>query len=266
MSHFSRADSSHLPLCRCRWQAGVAVLLAVAVLAGCAGDRKLGRDPRATPEWLYEQAESSTKSANYTNAIFYLEQLESRFPFSDQAKQAQLDLMYVYYRDGQFESAIDAADNFIRENPTHPRVDYAYYIQGLSHYDPSKGVLEKLFRVDTSMRPPVGALDAYVSFSTLVDRFPNSQYAPDATQRIMFLRNRVARYEAHIAKYYIRRGAYVAALRRAHRIVENYYGSNSTYEALEIMLTCYRKLNMGDLAADTERLLEENSHLKNSRG
>jgi outer membrane protein assembly factor BamD len=250
---------------RGRIRAGITALVAIAVLAGCAGDLERS-DPRATPAWLYENAQGSIKSANYTNAIFFLEQLESRFPFSDEAKQAQLDLMYVYYRDGQFESAIDAADNFIRENPTHPRVDYAYYIQGLSQYDPSKGILEKIFRVDITRRPPVGALEAYVAFSTLVDRFPNSEYADDATQRMKFLRNRLARYEGHIAEYYIRRGAYVAALRRAHRIIETYYGSDSTYWALEIMLTCYRNLGMADLAADTERLIEENSHLKDGRG
>ncbi len=243
----------------------LAVLFVAAMLGGCAGDRERGNDPRATPPWLYDKAQDSIKSTNYTNAIFFLEQLESRFPFSDEAKQGQLDLMYVYYRDGQFESAIDAADNFIRENPTHPRVDYAYYIEGLSHYDPAKGVLEKIFRVDTTMRPPVGALEAYTAFSTLVDRFPNSEYAADATQRTKFLRNRLARYEAHIAEYYIRRGAYVGALRRCHRIIETYYGSDSTYWALEMMLESYRELGMGDLAADTERLLEENSHLKNSK-
>ena len=243
----------------------LAMVAAMVMFSGCAGDRDRSNDPRATPPWLYERAQASIKSTNYTNAIFFLEQLESRFPFSDEAKQGQLDLMYVYYRDGQFESAIDAADNFIRENPTHPRVDYAYYIEGLSHYDPSRGVLERLFRVDTTMRPPVGALEAYTSFSTLVDRFPNSEYAADATQRIKFLRNRLARYEAHIAEYYIRRGAYVGALRRLHRIIETYYGSDSTYWALEMMLESYRELGLGDLAADTERLLEENSHLKNSK-
>ena len=243
----------------------LAVFTAVALLSGCAGDRDRSNDPRATPPWLYEKAQYSIKSTNNTNAIYFLEQLESPIPFSDEAKQGQLVRMYDSYRDGQFESAIDAADNFVRENPTHPRVDYAYYIEGLSHYDPSRGVLERLFRVDTTMRPPVGALEAFTAFSTLVDRFPNSEYAPDATQRIKFLRNRLARYEAHIAEYYIRRGAYVGALRRLHRIIETYYGSDSTYWALEMMLESYRKLGLGDLAADTERLLEENAHLKNSK-
>lgn len=241
----------------------VIAVLAGVLLAGCAGEkRRPDRDPAADAAFLYDRSQASMRANNFTNAVFYLEQLEARFPFSDEAKQAQLDLMYAYFRNKEYESAIDAADNFIRENPTHPRVDYAFYIKGLASFDPGTGLLEKIFRVDVTARPPAGAQDAYSAFAALVERFPNSDYYADARQRMVQLRNRLARYQTHIADYYVRRGAYAGALNRAHRVIELYYGAPSTYDALKIMRRCYVKLGMDDLAADTERLLEENAHLK----
>lgn len=198
------------------------------------------------------------RSGNYRNAINYLEALEARFPFSNESKQAQLDLIFVYYRNGERESAIDAAIQFERENPTHPAVDYALYMRGLANFKGQRNFIDRTLRQDLSKRPPVLARESFSAFSRLVQRYPNSKYAPDAHQRMIFLRNRLAEHQNHVADYYIRRGAYVAALNRAKFAMESFDGSPGVSQSLVIMITAYEKLGMRDLADDTRRVLEVN--------
>ena len=170
----------------------------------------------------------------------------------------QLDLMYAYYKSGETELAIEAADTFMRENPIHPRVDYALYIKGLAYFDEGSGMLERLFRKNTAGRPPKNVDQSYRSFRRLVERYPASRYAPDAEQRMVFLKNRLARYENSVAEYYLRRGAYVAALNRAKNALEAYNGADSNDESLRILITAYNNLGLDDLAADARRVLELN--------
>lgn len=234
-------------------------LLAVAgiLLAACGGNRAK-RTPEGDAQVIYERANKSLNNGNYQTAIQGYEFLSARYPFSAYTKQAQLDLMYAYYKSQQPESAIDTADQFIRENPTHPRIDYAYYIKGLVYFEPAPGPLEKLFRVDLSARPPVDAEKAFENFATIVRRFPTSEYAADSRQRMIFLRNRLAKYEVHVAKYYIKRGMYVAALNRTKFVLENYQGAPASRDALKLMAEAYRKLGVTDLAVDAERVLTQN--------
>jgi outer membrane protein assembly factor BamD len=230
--------------------------LLLATLAGC-GDTP--RQQVGNAERLYEMAKRASDNGNYRDAIAYYEQLEARFPFSNPARQGQLDLMYAYYKNREPESAIDQADQFIRENPAHPRVDYAYYVKGLVQFERNPNFLERWFNADLSERPPIDARKSFQAFQTVLERFPNSEYADDSRKRMVFLRNRLAAYEIYVAEYYLKRGAWVGAINRCKYTIENYDGAPQIKRALAIMAESYRRLGMEDLAADTEKVLKENT-------
>jgi outer membrane protein assembly factor BamD len=230
-------------------------VIAVVVLGGCGGTP---RSQLGDAEWLYREAKKDADNGNFRDAIVYYEQLEARFPFTNEARQGQLDLMWAYYKNREPESALDQADQFIRENPAHPRVDYAYYIKGLVQFERNPNFLERWFRADLSQRPPIDARSSFQSFQTLVQRYPNSEYAEDSRQRMIFLRNRLASYEVYVAGYYLKRGAYVGAINRSKYAIENYDGAPQLKRALEIMAESYRRLDMPDLAADSEKVIREN--------
>jgi outer membrane protein assembly factor BamD len=236
-------------------------LLLIAILgmalAACAGNDEQRTEIQNITE-SYEEAQESIARNNYRRGIQIFEAIQARYPFSDLSRQIQLELMYAYYKSGQTEQAIDAAETFTRENPIHPRVDYALYIQGLCYFDDDPGMLERLFRKDTTNRPPKELERAYASFRRLVERFPASEYAPDAEQRMLYIKNRLADYENHVADYYLRRGAYVAALNRAKAALEQFNGASGNARSLQIMAAAYEKLGMMDLAADTQKVLDEN--------
>src|SRR5918992_2121721 len=236
----------------------IVVLTTVAALLTLTGCGNRDREQVGNAERLYELAKRASDNNNFRDAIAYYEQLEARFPFSNPARQGQLDLMYAYYKNREPESAIDQADEFIRENPAHPRIDYAHYIKGLVQFERNPNFLERWFNADLSQRPPIDARSSFQSFQTLVQRFPNSEYAEDARQRMIFLRNRLADYEVHVARYYLKRGAYVGAVNRAKYAIENYDEAPQIKRAVEIMAESYRRLGMADLAADSERVLREN--------
>lgn len=232
--------------------------LLVGLGLGLGGCGNKSREQIGNAEKLYELAKRAADNGNYRDAITYYEQLEARFPFTNSARQGQLDLMHAYYKNREPESAIDQADQFIRENPAHPRVDYAYYIKGLVQFERNPNFLERWFNADLTERPPADARKSFQAFQTLLQRFPNSEYAEDARMRMVFLRNRLANYEVYVANYYLKRGAYVGAINRAKYAIENYDGSPQIRQALQIMAQSYRKLGMTDLAADSERVLKEN--------
>ena len=237
------------------------VLVAVVVLAAAAGCRSRGdvESVPGSPAAIHADAQKDLRNFNFDNAIKRLEALEARYPFSEEAKQGQLDLLYAYYRNHEAESAIDQADQFIRENPTHPRVDYAYYIKGLVYFEGGANFLERFFRVDISKRPPQEARQSFQSFQTLVQQFPRSPYAADARQRMIFVRNKLADYEIAVARYYMKRGAYVGAANRARGVVETYDGAPSTVEALSIMAEAYRRLGIDDMASAIDGIAARNT-------
>ncbi len=234
------------------------LLLCLALLLGLSGCGKGERDPRSGAEELYERAAKSRNSGNYRNAIGYYEALVARYPFSNQSKQAQLDLIQVYYKNGDPDSAIEAALQFERENPRHPRVDYAIYMRGLALFHGEKNTFHRLLRMDLARRPPVDAAESFSAFSQLLTRYPNSIYADDARQRMVFLRNRLADHQNYVAGYYMQRGAYIAALNRAKYVMENFDGAPAVAESLDLMVEAYEKLGMQDLAASTRSVLREN--------
>jgi outer membrane protein assembly factor BamD len=225
------------------------------LLAGCSSKAKEERDSRSSSQELYNRGNSSMQSGNFSNAIEYFENLEARFPFSNETKQAQLDLIYCYYKDRQIEATVDAATTFERENPTHPRVDYALYMRGLAYFSGELSWYHRWFNVDLSKRPPKNVQESFSVFSQLVQRFPKSAYAADGRQRMIFLRNRLADYELHVARYYFKRGAWLAAANRSMYAMEQYDGAPAVVEALGIMVQSYDKLGMTDLAEDARRVL-----------
>ena len=235
------------------------ILLALlcSSLLACAGKDEMQTEIQSITE-AYENAQLSIARKNYRRGIQIFEAIQARFPFSDLSRQIQLELMYAYYLGGQPEQAVEAADTFMRENPIHARVDYALYIKGLAYFEEDAGYMDRMFRRDTTKRPPQDVELAYITFRRLVERYPASEYAADAEKRMIVIKNRLAEYENHIADYYLRRGAYVAALKRATTALEEYNGASGNARSLEIMAEAYDQLGMTDLATDTRRVLEKN--------
>ena len=236
-------------------------LLLVAILSvtlvACAGNDEQRTEVQNITE-AYDTAKRSVERGNYRKGIQIFEAIQARYPFSDLSRQIQLELMYAYYKSGNKEQAVETADTFMRENPIHPRVDYALYIKGLAYYESAPGILERWFNKDVTERPPLDVQLAYSSLRRLVERFPASEYAADAEQRMIAIKNRLADYENHVADYYLRRGAYVAALNRAKGSLEMYNGATGNATSLQIMAQAYEKLGMTDLATDTRRVLVAN--------
>ena len=233
-----------------------AILVGMAVLvSGCAGNEESEENAFINDiTEAYGTAQKAVRSGNYRRGIQIFEALQARFPFSEFAKQIQLELMYAYHKNGSTEQAIDAADTFMRENPTDDNVDYALYIKALAYYEGAPGLLERVFRKDMSKRPPKEADLAYSTLRRLVERYPASKYSADAQQRMLYLKNRLSEYENTVAEYYLRLGAYVAALSRAKDSLERYNGATGNEESLNIMISAYEGLGMTDLAADTRRV------------
>ncbi len=229
----------------------------LASLSACQSAKKREFD-RFTAQSLYHDARKSLEDNDYESAVKQYEALTSRYPFSDETRQARLDLICVYYRKGEKESAKDAADQFLRENPTHPRVDYAWYMKGLIDYEDTPWKIERWLGVDTAKRPPVDLNTAIMAFSTVVKQYPKSEYAHDAQLRLIYLRNRLAEYEINVARYYLRRGAYVAAADRSLHMIELYDGAPAVKDGLGIMIESYRKLGNPDLQSNVEKVYETN--------
>jgi len=237
----------------------LSALVLVVFLTGCASSGDVDDETYGMPvNELYQEAKRLLTSGEYTSAIQYYEKLESRFPYGTYAERARIEMAYAYYKDSQPETAIVAADRFIQLHPNHPNVDYAYYLRGLASFDNSVSFMDKLFDQEPSERDPQSVRKAFKYFSELIKRFPKSRYVPDSIKRMKELRENLARYEIHVAKYYQRRGAYLAVVNRTKYIIENYQGSRAVPDALALMIESYRKLGMPDLARDAYRVLELN--------
>lgn len=235
-------------------------LLALAALlaTGCAGVTDPTRDWSA--ERFYQEARAKMEEGNWPEAIRLYEQLEARYPYGRYSEQAQLELAYVHYKDQEPELAIAAADRFIRLHPTHPHVDYAYYLKGVIHFRGEKSLIHALFGFDQAMsgRDPRSARESYNAFRELIERFPDSRYAADARDRMRYLLDVQARYEVSVAKFYFERGAYVAAVNRCKYALENYPRTPAVEDALGIQAKAYKLMGMPKLAADTVRVLRAN--------
>jgi outer membrane protein assembly factor BamD len=232
--------------------------LFAAFVAGCSGlgipDETVGW----TAEKLYNEAKSELTANSWGKASKLYEKLEARYPYGLYAQQGQLELAYAYYRDNEPASALSATDLFIKLHPNHPSVDYAYYLKGLINFNDDLGLLGSLAAQDLTERDPKAARESFDSFKVLVQKFPESKYAKDSYLRMAYLVNALASSEVHIARYYLRRGAYVAAINRAQSALQNYPSAPANEEGLAIMIDAYGKLGEATLHDDAQRVLAQN--------
>jgi outer membrane protein assembly factor BamD len=234
-----------------------ALIVSILLFAGCSTAPK---DPTEglTAAEIYSMAKEQMDASNYTQAIENFERLESRYPFGVYATQAQLDVAYSYYLYDEPESATAAAERFIKLHPRHPSVDYAYYLKGLINFGPKASVLDTFYQRDPADYDRSKLLQSYQDFQVLVNRFPDSKYAPDAIKRMVYLRNQLARADLKIAEYYLGRKAWVSAANRATKLLKQFQGSSSIKRALQIQILSYQQLGLDKLVEDTRRILIQN--------
>ena len=229
----------------------------LALLAACSSNAPVIDESLSESE-LYRKAQTDLDAENYGSAVETLRALEARYPFGRYAEQAQLELIYAYYQNYEPEAATASADRFIRLHPTHQNVDYAYYIRGLASFTRDQGIIERFLPLDMTRRDPGAARDSFNDFAQLINRFPNSQYAPDARARMVYLRNLLAAYDVHVGHYYLKRGAYLAAANRGRYVVENFQQTPSVGDGLALMVAGYNRLAMQDLAGSALETLKLN--------
>nr|VFK56406.1 MAG: Beta-barrel assembly machine subunit BamD [Candidatus Kentron sp. TUN]VFK58877.1 MAG: Beta-barrel assembly machine subunit BamD [Candidatus Kentron sp. TUN]VFK62716.1 MAG: Beta-barrel assembly machine subunit BamD [Candidatus Kentron sp. TUN] len=231
----------------------------ITVIAiGCTSLDEEDQTEKWSAQQLYNEAKSERIAGNYETALDYYQKLESHYPFGRYAQQAQIETIYVYYKSDEPTQAIASAERFIKLYPRHAYVDYAYYIKGITNFNLGKGFLDQYLPMDPSQRDPGAALKAFQDFGKLIKNFPNSKYAEDAQRRMLYLRNNLAKHEVHVANYYLRRGAYVAAANRGKYVVENYQGAPSIADALLIMIKAYRLIGVNELSLEALRILQLN--------
>lgn len=234
-----------------------ALLGSIALLAACSSSDK--KEEKFTSEAdLYHAAEEQLEHEQWETAIKNLQKLEDNFPFGAYAEQGQLELIYAYYNYNKPDDAIATANRFIRLHPQHRNVDYAYYMMGLSSFTKDKGMFERIMPTDMTKRDPGAARESLANFTQLLNRFPDSPYAADAKKRMLFLRNLLARYEIHVANYYFKRQAYVAAISRGRYVLENYPGAPAMPDALAVMVQGYHLIGMEDRSKEMLEVLRTN--------
>lgn len=263
---------------------GVALMVSVAAvsggLSGCSSDAKkdpvyrpknpFAKSDRNTPggtkpavteqelkleaDKLYRVARGALESADYTEATLRYDLLMDRYPFTEYATQAELEKIYVLSRDFKPDEALSAADRFLREHPRHPRADYVQYLKGVIQSERDKGLTDAL-PIDTSKKDVGNQRKAYDEFSLLMQKYPSSRYNEDARARMMALRNRIASNEMHVVDFYSRRGAWLAAAKRAEQVIAQYPGAPVTLDALKTLERSYRQLGLTQQAEDAARIL-----------
>jgi len=240
----------------------IRILSALFLLAALVGCSLLPEQIDETKDWsaqkLYSEAKSNLNDGNYEKAIKLYEKLEARFPYGRFAQQAQLEIAYAYYKDKDPPGAITAAERFIKNHPNHPNVDYLYYLKGVANFNDDLGIMGFVSGQDMSERDPKAARDAFDAFKELVVKFPDSKYTPDAVERMKYLVNALAASEIHVARYYLTRGAYVAAANRAQYALKTYPTAPANEEGLLLLVKAYDALGMKDLRADAERVMLKN--------
>lgn len=235
-------------------------LLTATFLSGCAST---AADPNAafrgeSLNYMFQTAQHDMARKKYARAIKRYEAMDALYPFSPYSEEADLNLIYAYYQNGDSPQATCAADRFTKLYPRSPYVDYAFYMKGLAGFEQDRGWVQKYLPSDLSQRDPGVARQSFDDFGTLIRLFPNSCYAADARQHMIYLRNLLGAYELHVAKYYLRRGAYVGAANRANYIIQHYDGTPSVQEALGVLVLSYNALGLPELAYQSWTILQMN--------
>ncbi|MES2071091.1 MAG: outer membrane protein assembly factor BamD [Pseudomonadota bacterium] len=234
------------------------LILALA-LSACSSTGDKNDETRTwSASKLYAEAKDELNNGGYDKAVQYFEKLESRFPFGTYAQQAQMEIAYAYYKQGDQAQALAAVERFIKLHPNHANVDYMYYLRGLINFNDQLGFLNFIANQDITERDPKAARDAFDAFKQLVVQFPDSKYAPDSLARMKFLVNSLAQYDVHVAKYYLRRGAFLAAANRAQSAVKEYPDAPAVEEAMFILVRAYDYMGMTELRDDANRVFLKN--------
>jgi len=239
-------------------RSSLALILLLCVSACGLVPEQIDETKNWSAQKLYSAAKEKLNEGSYEGAIKLYEKLEARYPYGRFAQQAQLEVAYAYYRDKEIASAMSAAERFIKLHPNHPNVDYAYYLRGLANFNDDLGLLGSYTGQDMSERDPKAAREAFNAFKDLVTRFPDSKYAPDSVLRLNYLVNMLAQNEVHVARYYMKRGAFVAAANRVQYSLKTYPQATANEEGLLLLVQAYDKLGMTDLRNDAERVLKTN--------
>jgi outer membrane protein assembly factor BamD len=237
-------------------KATIIACLFALLSAGCASTPE--EDATLSAADLYAEAQRTMRNANWETAIKALRRVQARYPFDPYALQAHLDMIWVHQEQGDAQSVVEEADRFIKENPRHAKVDYAYYMRGIAYFPKAPFVANDWFNIDQAEADGSGAEKSFQYFHRLLETFPNSEYAVDARARMVWLQNFLARHELAIASWYMRREAYVAAVARARDLLQDYPQSSVQPQALEVLVLAYRKLGMGDLADDVQKVIDAN--------
>lgn len=238
----------------------VFLVLAAGLLAGCGAFS--GKENDETRGWsaqkLYAEARQELSDRNWENAIKHYERIESRYPFGRFAQQAMIEVAYAHWKNDDVASALASIERFIKLHPNHPSADYMYYLRGLINFNDDLGIMGFVSGQDLSERDPKAAADAFLAFRDLATRFPESKYTPDAIQRMNYLVNALASHEVHVARYYMKRKAYVAAANRTQYALKTYPGAPANEEGLVIMVKAYDAMGMTALRDDAERVMKQN--------
>ena len=230
-------------------------------LGGCRGDKKKDADlhgSRYSAEQIYQQASRAMQLKLWDQAILYLKNLRSQYPFGKYAEQGMLDLAFAYYKSYDKDLALSTLERFIRNYPAHPNLDFAYYLKGMVYFDSNRGLFERINPDSAADRNQEDAQLAFLAFKDFLEKYPGSRYAADARQRMLYLKSRLANAENRVAKYYLRRGAWVGAANRAKFVVESFQGTQAVGDALAILAEAYDHLDEPELAADARKVLSMN--------
>ena len=233
------------------------LFIASALFAACGSTGKTDETAGWSEDKLYAEAKEYMEGSDYSKAVKYFETLESRYPFGRYTQQAQINIAYANWKDGDYSAALAAVDRFIQLHPNHTNIDYAYYLKGLINFNDELGWLGRFSGQDLSERDPSAARNAFDTFKMLVTRFPNSKYTADAQQRMQYIANSLAKHDVQVAEHYFKRGAYLAAINRAQQVIKDATGSRAMEDALIIMVRSYEAMGIKDLRDDSERVLKK---------
>ncbi len=233
------------------------IFMLLLLVSSCSSNEEMP-DERLVEKELYDQAQTRLKNGSFSTAILSLEALESRFPFGRYAEQAQAELIYAYYMNSQFEASQSAAERFINLHPRHSHTGYDFYMKGLAAFTDDSGLFSRYFQSDLAKREVVMAQTSFGELSEFISRYPESKYVPHAKQRMIYLRNLLAEHEIYVADFYMKRGAYLAAIGRAKYVIENLPNTPQTPFALSILVEAYEILEYEDLRKTSLEILNAN--------
>lgn len=237
----------------------LSALVCTALLTACSSNVKTDPYQGQSAEMIYAKGHAFLQKGDYSDAITAYQALDSQYPFESASQKGDLEIIYAYYQDDQPTLAIAAADRYIRLYPNGPDLDYAHYLRGVVAFDNGRGFLQRHFPYDMSQHYSSNYVSAFDDFKIVIDQYPHSPYAPDARRRMIYLNDEIANYQLGIAKFYLKREAYVAAVNRAQIVVLHYPTTPAAREALEVMISAYQALNLPDLAATAQQVLNYNT-------